>query len=214
MNNLPKLAIVCALSLIACAESTRPVPVGGGDPTPPPMTTPPATPPPSTPGTPDAAPPSMPDASVPSTPPPPPMADAGSPSTPPPPPMMSGAGEVSCGEATCTLPAEVCCVSLSGMSCTPDGGCSGFGSAPGYCDGPEDCSAGDACCITYSLGGRNGAFCEAGCAEGSFTSCNVDSDCAGSDRCIACMPPTGGFVDIIYNICSASERCPSPFSNP
>ena len=207
MTTLPKIVAlgILALSLIACAEPSRPVPTGGGS----------TPPPPSTAGGPDAALASAPDGGVapPSTPPPPTMSDAGS--TPmSPPPMMSGAGEVSCGEATCTRPAEVCCVSLSGMLCTPDGSCSGFGAAPGYCDGPEDCSAGDSCCITYSLGGRNGAFCEAGCADGSFTSCNVDGDCTGSERCIPCMPPTGGVVDIVYNICSTSERCPSPFSNP
>ena len=208
MSRLSLLISILTLLALGCSESSTPSRIPS--PSAPDASAPPSTP--MTPGTPTA------DASPTPTPPPTPGTPDASP-TPPmspdasTPPPSSTAGVVDCGDETCTLPGEVCCVSLSGLSCTAEGSCTGFGSAPGYCDGPDDCTAGDACCVTFSLGGRNGAYCEPGCGDGSFYLCGSDSDCPTSETCIPCRPPTGGILDVTYDICSASPSCPTPFTD-
>ncbi|MBX3272327.1 MAG: hypothetical protein KF729_18860 [Sandaracinaceae bacterium] len=122
------------------------------------------------------------------------------------------AGYVGCGMTSCMAP-QVCCVSLSGATCGAMASCSGGFSAPGTCDGPEDCS-GNACCVHFGMfDPNNGAFCRAGgCPSGDNELCHGDSDCTGGARCVACQPPTGGILDVTYGICSRDGRCPSPYT--
>ncbi|HJL20575.1 MAG TPA: hypothetical protein RMH99_33270 [Sandaracinaceae bacterium LLY-WYZ-13_1] len=149
----------------------------------------------------------------------PPGADAGT-SDPPdggPGESTSGAdpraGYVGCGETSCAAP-QVCCVSLSGQTCTADTGCSGSFSAAGHCDGVEDCDGGESCCVHFGMfDPDNGASCRSGgCPSGDSELCHSDADCTGSATCVRCEPPTGGVLDVVYGICSRDGRCPSPYT--
>lgn len=153
---------------------------------------------------PDSGPPVIPDGG------PAPTPDGGAMST-------SGAdprpGYVGCGSASCMSP-QVCCVSLSGQTCTAASGCSGSFSAAGHCDGREDCGAGQACCVHFGMfDPNNGAFCrDGGCPSGDNELCHTSADCTGGATCVRCSPPTGGVLDVVYGICSSDGRCPSPYT--
>ncbi len=124
------------------------------------------------------------------------------------------AGFVGCGDTSCEWP-EVCCVGLSGQMCTGASGCSGGFSAAGHCDGPEDCGSSESCCVHFEMFGSdpNGAFCRpGGCPSGDDELCHDDSDCTGGATCVACVPPTGGVIDVVYGICSSGGTCPSPYT--
>lgn len=129
----------------------------------------------------------------------------------------AAAGVVSCGDTACTTP-DICCVSFlgganGGLECKPESECGGGFSAPGTCDGKEDCGADEACCAKFALTGGSGAFCEAGCTGDAKALCHADSDCGSGETCIPCAPPTMGIVDLVYHLCSATTQCPSPYMN-
>jgi len=68
-------------------------------------------------------------------------------------------GDVDCGEATCT-DGDVCCGSVSGASveCSARELCACDTCLSRTCDGPEDCSGGEACCVE-ELGSGVAAYC-------------------------------------------------------
>src|SRR5690606_20282622 len=87
-------------------------------------------------------------------------------------------GFIGCGDTSCESP-EVCCVGLSGQSCTAASGCTGGFSAAGHCGGREDCGSGESCCVHFEMFGSdpNGAFCRAGgCTGGDDELCHDSSD--------------------------------------
>lgn len=183
----------------------------------------------TTPPDPDASSPPGADGSTPQTDggSPPPTPDSGTPpsdgGTPPPPADGGGgstagadprAGYIGCGGTSCMSP-EVCCVSLSGQTCGAASSCTGGFSAAGHCDGREDCSSGEACCVHFEMfDTMNGAFCRSGgCPSGDNELCHSDADCSrAGDTCVACEPPTGGVLDVVYGICSSDGTCPSPYT--
>lgn len=148
--------------------------------------------------TPDAGPPGAPDAG-------PPMSTSGADPRP---------GYIGCGDTSCMSP-QVCCVSLSGQTCGAASSCSGGFSAAGHCDGREDCGSGQACCVHFGMfDPNNGAFCRdgGGCPSGDNQLCHTNADCGSGSTCVRCAPPTGGFLDVVYGICSRDGRCPSPYT--
>jgi len=115
--------------------------------------------------------------------------------------------EVACDGATC-IPSqgEVCCVKMTGMECTSADACSGFAS-PASCDGPEDCPAGEHCCVGFPAGAR----CIAdGCTGSDQELCNYSNDCPGA-YCTACKGPGS---DLVYGLCTPDDTCPSPYTEP
>jgi len=115
--------------------------------------------------------------------------------------------EVACGGATChPSSSEVCCVSLTGMTCKAAGSCTGL-AAPAACDGPEDCPSGQRCCVGFPAGASCGATACTGTAQ---ELCNYEEDCAGR-RCTPCSAPGSS---LIYGLCTADSICPSPYTNP
>jgi hypothetical protein len=114
--------------------------------------------------------------------------------------------EVACGEETCIPSAgEVCCVSMSGMTCELEADCTGF-SAPASCDGPEDCPAGQHCCVGFPAGAR---CIQDGCTNNDQELCNYANDCEG--YCTACKGPGS---DLVYGLCTQDDTCPSPYTEP
>lgn len=105
------------------------------------------------------------------------------------------AGSVVCADSTCDLTTgNVCCISISGSQCTPAGDCGGGFSAPQHCDGPEDCSGGEACCAVFSFGGDVGSFCRTTCdtnSEGNEAElCHTTADCTDpGELCRTCEFP-------------------------
>jgi hypothetical protein len=115
--------------------------------------------------------------------------------------------QVACGSATC-VPSngEVCCVSMTGMTCKAAASCTGL-AAPAACDGPEDCPAGQRCCIGFP----SGAKCTAGACSGNTQDlCNYNDNCASGN----CTPCKGPGADLVYGLCTASGTCPSPYTSP
>lgn len=218
--------LLLATSLASCGDDDS----GGGPPDPPASPDAATTPPSPTPTPPTPTPPVPGDTGTPIPPAPPPPEDGGAPPTPPPPappppedagapppPATAGSdprpGYVGCGDTSCMTP-DICCVGLGGAMCGGSTSCSGPLSATGTCDGPEDCSGGQACCVHFAMFGSepNGAFCRTGgCPSGDQQLCQRDTECPSGQRCIGCMPPTGGFLDVTYGLCSAGT-CPSPYT--
>jgi hypothetical protein len=63
----------------------------------------------------------------------------------------SSSGTISCGNATCTLPAEFCCVTTSqgtqSQTCATDpASCKGQGDSPVQCTSSTQCPQGQVCC--------------------------------------------------------------------
>jgi hypothetical protein len=69
----------------------------------------------------------------------------------------------------------------------------GFGSAPQVCDGPEDCSNGQQCCVSFPAGSSCQDVCE---GFGSETLCHLDSECGEGQLCLLCDYPAGSQIQI------------------
>jgi hypothetical protein len=115
--------------------------------------------------------------------------------------VVSNPGQVSCGEAECSLPAEACCATLTTTTCqAPGASCEG---GVQRCDEAADCESGDVCCLRLDPD-KPEATCEAGCIRGSsrLQICKTDAECAEGtcyvNRC------AGG---VIYRACTAIQGC-------
>lgn len=121
-------------------------------------------------------------------------------------------GEVTCGMATCMVPAQTCCTTLfpAGQTCQAPSSCSGGTSAPGNCDGPEDCSGGQLCCAPSGFSDLiMGTTCAASCGS-RFQMCQTSSDCPGGQTCHACRPPMG--MGNVVGLCNAGAMCPGSYT--
>ena len=119
-------------------------------------------------------------------------------------------GHIECGDSTCTVGSEKCCVGKSdggfSQKCSPASlACEGVAKA---CDSREDCPKGQICCFK---GGKEPLIlCSADklCAgdpqapTGGWPLCRSESDCPDGRR-HCCPAPVGG---IIVSVCSA-QRC-------
>ncbi|MGE0788092.1 MAG: hypothetical protein AB7S26_20645 [Sandaracinaceae bacterium] len=106
---------------------------------------------------------------------------------------------VRCGASVCAR-GQVCCTRPGGAgSCMADAmTCSG-GIVLG-CDGPEDCSGGQACCAALTTDGINGARClDAAMCTAPMRSaiCHDASSCASGEMCC----PSIGAID---GLCAAT----------
>ena len=88
-------------------------------------------------------------------------------------------GEVHCGNASCRLPGQVCCVDTSTGDAHCAASCDSTTQLPVSCDGAEDCTTAKPTCC-YPTGGTTAA-CMASCAGRVF--CGSDADCAPGQRC-------------------------------
>lgn len=77
---------------------------------------------------------------------------------------------VQCGSAVCALGSSCCDEVISPLYCTSFGGCP---AKEIRCDGPEDCTGGNSCCLEGSL-----SICRASCD--TLEICARDADCAGA----------------------------------
>jgi hypothetical protein len=125
-------------------------------------------------------------------------------------------GMVKCGDAECDLTGgNVCCVSMSGSSCTAEASCTGGFSAPQHCDGPEDCTGGKRCCAYAPiLTDTPGAFCEDTCstAENGATSdlCHDEEQCPGTGQSCGdcCFPGAGDPTNSCLSDSVEYQYCP------
>jgi hypothetical protein len=92
---------------------------------------------------------------------------------------------IRCGMmASCTSPAEDCCLSLGGAAeCRPRGTC-GRGAALS-CSSPANCG-GQVCCLSFRDGGAR-ATCQPMCGGRDQTLCETDADCTMGRRCRTSM---------------------------
>ena len=99
---------------------------------------------------------------------------------------------VMCGAAVCSG-TDVCCVTrpAGGMmintACSTAAACNANMGAPLMCDGPEDCTGGQACCGAFA-----GGMASASCSDPSVcaaygTLCHTMADCPGTQMCRAFM---------------------------
>jgi hypothetical protein len=92
---------------------------------------------------------------------------------------------VDCSGDTCT-PSQECCVRGLGemASCVNQGNCMG---AVIECDGPEDCSGGDDCCLSSTGPTSGGSACTSGTCQREI--CHSPADCTSpTDMCCALGP--------------------------
>ena len=95
-------------------------------------------------------------------------------------------GNVLCGGGECSLEGNICCTGLGGQTCEPGAMCPAL-NAPQLCDGPEDCAAGDTCCVGFP----SGAACRDACGGNEQTLCHFDQDCPAGQICKTCQYPGG-----------------------
>ena len=100
------------------------------------------------------------------------------------------------GTETCAYASQTCCVYGAGDAectsgagtCAPRDGLLGpTQGAVTVCDGPEDCSGGQVCCVAVNIDGASNT-CEASCDDvsgliGVWQLCHVDDDCALGESC-------------------------------
>jgi hypothetical protein len=115
---------------------------------------------------------------------------------------------VKCGRTdVCDLSIADCCAGTGGTVCIPRGGdCDGYRVA---CDGPEDCSSPQICCLTRQVG-QTAVLCSApeGCVTEvglGNTVCHVDADCASAPSGPHCC--FFGLGGVLVGTCQAST-CP------
>ena len=103
---------------------------------------------------------------------------------------------VDCMGMICSGSTPRCCITRdpSGTAMATciasDGMCMGVTAA---CDGPEDCSTGELCCVGFDTTGGGGATCRTMCGAGERAACHDVMDCPASDgRMPMCCPFSGG----------------------
>jgi hypothetical protein len=103
---------------------------------------------------------------------------------------------VSCDGQNCPTTDEfVCCFREMSFSCEPEGSCMGHAI---YCDGPEDCLAGEVCCLTAQAGA-------------AISECKPDGDCLFERLCSSnqdcpegmscCFTTLGAYADYTIHVC-------------
>jgi hypothetical protein len=139
-------------------------------------------------------------------------------------PDFSGIG---CGAMTCGA-GEICCLRQMGAGasamCSAASACTD-GGVTVSCDGPEDCTSGNSCCVTaaFGAGGDAGvsldnaaAMCQQTCpgsatmsGGGSITTrlCHGDDDCAGYQGSYMSIP-------VAFNRCCSRSGLNAHFCAP
>lgn len=113
------------------------------------------------------------------------VSDAGIYATPPTP------LRVFCGPMDCDTDSSVCCIANTGPSCGAKTASCG-GDLTFTCDGPEDCTGGQQCCVEpmpYDGGAKITLICRQSCAMAPTQMCHSASDCPG-DRPACCRGET------------------------
>lgn len=109
------------------------------------------------------------------------------------------AGTIRCRFETCDVGDEVCCEPYAGdasgqhPTCGAPGSCAWSEVA---CDGPEDCQAGQVCCVTSRVrsGGSTTPLsrCTSAAACTTLRKCHTRADCAPALDCCVTHPSTDG----------------------
>jgi hypothetical protein len=97
-------------------------------------------------------------------------------------------GEVHCGDSSCKLPGQACCVAISTSDAHCAASCDSSTQVRFACDGAEDCASGSKCC--YPTGAAS-ATCMATCVGRVF--CGSDHDCAPGQYC---APGSGALASV------------------
>jgi hypothetical protein len=107
-----------------------------------------------------------------------------------PPDLADPLAGVRCGTTSCTVASkDSCCISASGESCIGANMSCGNGGVTFSCDGPEDCTNGDACCgsATATTSGK-GATCGSAVNPACVPLCHTLADCGQFTGYLACCP--------------------------
>lgn len=113
---------------------------------------------------------------------------------------------LTCGTATCSIPAQSCCVQGGGgttsFSCVagncpvPDAGAGGGDVTQLKCSGTANCTSGNVCCARQQVvNGRDvvTSQCQATCTGGSVQLCDPKAATSGcADAGATCVHPAGG----------------------
>jgi len=124
--------------------------------------------------------------------------------------QTSSPDKIPCGNGMqCTTPAEVCCVTGTGLG-SADAGCQAAASpcAGGSlkCDEKADCTGGDICCAGFG-GGTGGSECKTACSMMQAQLCKTNAECTGG-VCYANKCPTGpGGATAVVDACSKIPFC-------
>lgn len=116
---------------------------------------------------------------------------------------------VACGTSGTTCASSTtCCEAAGGASCEASPGtCTGD---TYLCDGPEDCTGGNVCCIVFDggPGSRAGSSCLPSCVTGlvRYPACHDAGDCDVGDAC--CDSLGGPTTTSPYHVCIAGGGCP------
>lgn len=111
--------------------------------------------------------------------------------------------QMRCGETTSMqcAPGELCCYHTTTIACdkcaqdecTGDGTCAAAGYAKFFCDDPDDCPAGQMCCMTWQIkSGQeyySGAACQESCSDVQHRLCDEADDCDPGVVCVSIEYP-------------------------
>jgi hypothetical protein len=124
--------------------------------------------------------------------------------------LTSTPDKIPCGNGLqCTTPAEVCCVTGTGVG-SADAGCQAAAApcAGGSlrCDEKADCTGTAICCAGFG-GGTGGSECQATCNMNQAQLCKTNAECTGG-TCYANKCPTGpGGATVVVDACSKIPFC-------
>jgi hypothetical protein len=106
-----------------------------------------------------------------------------------------GSSAIACGNLTCSVPAQTCCVSFGNggvvTSCANGATCPGTGSTTLRCASSADCTGQSVCCLTQQNNGGV-AECSATCGGGDTQLCDPTSPAPGCGHGQQCQAPNGG----------------------
>lgn len=110
--------------------------------------------------------------------------------------VISAPGNVSCGAASCVIPASCCAQPADGgLSCQNGGGCAG--GLQRECDEAADCPGAQVCCYENTANGLTSS-CHADCGGGGGTrtqACRLASECL-SGTCAVHACSDGGTASV------------------
>ena len=98
----------------------------------------------------------------------------------------AGVNQVACGMESCNLESQTCCVTEFGAQCIEGTDQNCPAGVPQICDGPEECGAGQFCCLTVNLPGEY--ICSSSPCVNTAV-CHTDDDCDIDKICRLCTFP-------------------------
>jgi hypothetical protein len=124
---------------------------------------------------------------------------------------VSGAGTVDCASKNdCLLATSYCCLYFDGTGTAPNCQANGSACSPGsdvFCDGPEDCGAGQVCCAQQGVYNGQTVYLDFQCQTDGTCNVNEGERIVCGDHPTVCPAGTtckASTILPIYEVCATN----------